>query len=74
MANALYFKLENYVAPFKYLEQWVVRDRTLGVNLIMRDFLEHVKASAVLKPGHEYEVILLSEPYDPSKGDFQSLG
>lgn len=73
VANALYFKIEKYVQPFKYLEQWVVRDVTLGVNLIMRDFLGHVKASAVLRPGHQYEIILLSRPYDPSKGDFQSL-
>lgn len=73
IANALYFKIEKYVAAYKYLEQWVVRDATLGVNLIMRDFLAHVKASAVLRPGHQYEIILLSKPYDPSRGDFQDL-
>jgi hypothetical protein len=73
VANALYFAIERFVEPYKYLEQWIVRDNTLGVNLIMRDFLDHVKANAVLRPGHEYEIILISQPYDPSKGDFQSL-
>jgi len=73
VANALYFKIEKYVEPYKYLEQWLVRDRTLGVNLIMRDFLAHVRADAVIKPGHEYEIILLSRPYDASKGDNQGL-
>jgi TIR domain len=73
LSNALYFKLEKYVRPFTYLVQWVVRDRTLGVNLIMRDFLDHVPANAVIKPGHEYEIVLLSRPYDPQKGDRQYL-
>lgn len=73
VSNALYFKLEKHVAPFTYLVEWVVRDKTLGINLIMRDFLDEVPASAVIKPGHEYEVILLSEPYDPTKGQRQFL-
>jgi len=73
LANALYFKIEDFVAPFSYLVSWVVRDRTLGVNLIMNEFLDHVSASAVIKPGHEYEVILLSRPYDPTEGDRQYL-
>jgi hypothetical protein len=60
VADALYFKIEKHVGPYKYLEQWVVRDNTWGVNLIMRDFLPHVKANAIIRPGHEYEVILLS--------------
>lgn len=73
LANALYFKLEKFVAPFSYLVSWVVRDRTVGVNLIMNEFLDHVSANAVIKPGHEYEVILLSRPYDPTEGDRQYL-
>jgi hypothetical protein len=73
VADALYFKIEQFVEPFKYLEQWIVRDATLGVNLVMRDFLSHVKANAVIRPGHAYEVILLSHPYDPCKGDRQEL-
>jgi hypothetical protein len=73
VANAIYFKIQNYVEAYKYLEQWVVRDHTLGVNLIMRDFLEHVKAKAIIQPGHEYEIIILSHPYDASKGTNQTL-
>jgi hypothetical protein len=73
VADALYFKIEKHVGPYKYLEQWVVRDNTWGVNLIMRDFLPHVKANAIIRPGHEYEVILLSKPYDPGKDDGQDL-
>lgn len=71
ISNALYFKIEKFVAPFTYLVEWVVRDRTLGVDLIVRDFLDHVSASAVIKPGHEYEVLLLRSPYDPTKSDIQ---
>jgi len=39
----------------------------------MRDFLEHVAANAVIKPGHEYEIVLLSQPYDPKMGEWQIL-
>ena len=69
LSNALYFKIEKFVQPFTYLVQWVVRDKTLGVNLIMREFLDHVPANAVIKPGHEYEIVLLNRPYDPRKLD-----
>lgn len=67
VSHALYFKIQKYVSPFSYLVEWLVRDRTLGVDLIMRDFLDSVAASAVIKPGHEYEVVLLSSPFDPTK-------
>lgn len=73
VANALYFMIEKYVQPYKYLEQWVVRDVSLGVNLIINDFLDHVKANAIIRPGHEYEVIILARPYDPTKGDLEVL-
>lgn len=67
ISNALYFKVEKYVRPFTYLIEWVVRDKTWGADLIMGDFLDHVPANAVIKPGHEYEIVLLNRPFSPWK-------
>lgn len=66
VSHALYFRIEKHVQAYTYLKQWIVRDNTLGVHLVMREFLDHVRASAIVKPDHEYEIILLDRPYDLS--------
>jgi hypothetical protein len=73
IADACYFNLEDFVTPYKYLEQWIIRDMTASANIVAHDFMSLVKANAVLRPDHEYEVILLSRPYDPTKGPHQTL-
>lgn len=71
--DSCYFNLAHLVGAYKYLEEWVIRDLTWGVNLILRDFTEFLKAAAIIKPGHRYAIILLSKPYNPAGGPRQAL-
>lgn len=73
VTDECYFNLDERVGPFKYLEQWVIRDLNLGINLIVREVGAYMKATAIIRPGHQYEIVLLSKPYDPSNGANQKL-
>jgi hypothetical protein len=73
VTDECYFNLDERVGPFRYLEQWVIRDLNLGVNLIVREVGAYMKANVIIRPGHQYEIVLLSRPYDPSDGASQSL-
>lgn len=73
VTDACYFALDGKVDAFKYLEEWVIHDATQGVNLIVREIGPYVRASAIIRPGNRYEIILLSQPYDPAAGSSQTL-
>lgn len=61
-------KLNGKIEANRYLVDWVLRDSKTSKNLIMRDVTEIISASAVFKPGHVYQVLLLASPYDPKRG------
>jgi hypothetical protein len=73
VASACYFRIMEHVSAYSYLAEWIIRDTTLGENLVFLDYAEHINANAVVKPGHEYEIVLLSRPFDPRKDRAQKL-
>jgi hypothetical protein len=67
VANEVFFKIDDLVSPYKYLEEWIIRDSVSGSYLVVREIMEKVNASWVLTPDRRYEVVLLNRPYDVTR-------
>lgn len=67
VANTCYFKIADHVAVYTYLIQWLIRDRTLNSDLVIIDIARHLKAMDVIRPGHQYDLVLLNRPFDPQR-------
>jgi hypothetical protein len=63
--NHIYFMLEGEVEPYKYLEQWLLRDKETGTQLVIREVQSRIAASAIFIPGSKWEVVRLAKPYRP---------
>ena len=59
----VYYMLEGEVEAYKYLEQWLLRDKDTKERLIIREVQSRIRANAVFSPGSKWEVVRLSSPY-----------
>jgi hypothetical protein len=59
----IFYMLEGGVKPYKYLEQWLLRDKATGERLIIREIQSRVHASAIFTIGSKWDVVRLSKPY-----------
>lgn len=62
--DAVFYMLPN-VSPFKYLQEWMLRDVKADVNLIIREIGSRIPAHILFKPNSHWEVIRLGKPYSP---------
>ena len=63
----VFHRISGQVKAYSYLVEWIVRDITNGVNLVVREIQERIPASSIFEPGSQWEVMPLSKPY--SGGD-----
>lgn len=61
--NNVYFMLKGEVEPFKYLEQWVLRDLGTKEHLVVREIQYRIPAKVLFTPGSKWEVVKLPKPY-----------
>lgn len=63
----IYFILQPEVAPFKYLETWIMREVKSEKLLVIREVSDWVPARFVFRPESVWEAVPLEEPYKPEK-------
>lgn len=61
--DKIYIMLKDKLEPYKYLEQWILRDIDTGANLIIRDVQSLIPASLIFTKDRRWELLELSEPY-----------
>lgn len=69
--DSIYYLIPD-MPSFQYLNRWLLRDSTTGVNLIIREVAPRVPAYIIFSPGSHWQIIKLDKPYSPS--DSQDLG
>ncbi len=63
--DEVYFFLNGKVKPYKYLEEWIVKEKNAERYVVISDFQDMIPASCVFRPYSEWVVILLDSPYVP---------
>lgn len=59
----VYYMLEGEVEPYKYLEQWLLRNKETREQLIIREVQSRIPASAIFTVGSKWEAVRMSKPY-----------
>lgn len=67
VTNDIYFSLDKHVRPYTYLESWVIVDKTDNRAVIAREIQHLIPARLIFDQTHDYEILSLSEPYDPTE-------
>jgi hypothetical protein len=65
--NEIYILSHDHIAPYTYLEEWLLRDTKTNENLIVREIADRIPAQAIFRRGSKWEMIKLDRPY--SGGD-----
>ncbi len=55
--NKVYFAIESYVAAYKYMQSWVLREVDTGLYMIMYEVTSLVPAKYIFKPGSKWQVV-----------------
>lgn len=63
--DKIYFILDGKVEAYKYLEEWIVKEKNVERYVVISDFQDMIPASCVFRPYSEWVVILLDSPYVP---------
>lgn len=69
VANSLYFILREHVGIFKYLEEWVIIQKSTNKRLIIREIGAWIPADCIFSPNSKWEIIKLTKPYCANTSD-----
>lgn len=58
--------LEEHVAPYTYLQDWVLVHKRTNLRLVIREIAHAVPATAIFAPGSQWIAQELTSPYKPS--------
>ncbi|KAA1245657.1 toll/interleukin-1 receptor domain-containing protein [Aquimarina sp. RZ0] len=61
----LYFIIEEYVQPYRYLQSWILREKKSRRLLVIREVGDLIPARIIFKPEFQLEIISLPQSYDP---------
>jgi hypothetical protein len=62
--DSVYYMLPQ-MKPFRYLQDWLLREDQTGINLVIREIGGRVSATSVFPPNSRWTVLRLSAPYSP---------
>lgn len=60
----IYFLINDVIPAFSYLERWMVRNKSKGRNIIIKEVQEYIPASVIFNRDDTYEVIVSKESID----------
>lgn len=61
--DSIFFTISDFVAPFTYMENWVLTNKEDDVKLIIREVSSMIPATCVFKPEIKWTVVQLDRPY-----------
>ncbi len=64
--DKVYFILDGKVEAYKYLEEWIIKEKNAERYVVISDFQDMIPASCVFTPYSNWSVILLDSPYTPN--------
>lgn len=72
VADSLYFNLREHVGVYKYLEEWIIVEKSSKKRrVVIREIGSKIPANSVFTPNSKWEILKLEKPYsaDKSKGE-----
>lgn len=64
--DSIFFILDGRVAPYKYMEEWIIREKGTNRYVVVSDIQNLILAKDIFRIGTEWEVEFLEEPYKPN--------
>jgi hypothetical protein len=63
LTNTLYFMLREHVAPYTYLEEWVIVEPETDKLVVIREIADRIPAKSIFEPDTKWKIIKLKKPY-----------
>lgn len=64
--DKIFFILDGKVEAYRYLEEWIIKDKNADRYVVISDFQDMIPASCIFKPYSEWVIVFLDKPYVPN--------
>lgn len=68
--NKIYFKIEQYVEPYKYMQTWILREKGSGAYMIMYEITNLIPAKFIFSSPLSWEIVSYDGSYNPAESKF----